>query len=218
MTDELLFGANSETSDDRYGYDVAGRNKEINQLNAQLIYKYGNQVEHQVGCSAEFGQLYNIDTRSNGSHFAFALHYMFDWHRLNFKAQVSTYAMYPKNAPGEDRNLVVMTAYGAPYLVAAKANIYTLSISHTFPIGWKWLGNIMMYHDFGIIQKWHTDFNNSFQNVYGFLLNMGPVQTYIDYAMGKHQAWIGPDRDAFGPGIGSNSWHARFNINIGYYF
>ena len=42
--DELLFGANSETSDDRYGYDVAGRNKEINQLNAQLIYKYGNQV------------------------------------------------------------------------------------------------------------------------------------------------------------------------------
>ena len=216
--DELLFGANSETSDDRYGYDVAGRNKEINQLNAQLIYKYGNQVEHQVGCSAEFGQLYNIDTRSNGSHFAFALHYMFDWHRLNFKAQVSTYAMYPKNAPGEDRNLVVMTAYGAPYLVAAKANIYTLSISHTFPIGWKWLGNIMMYHDFGIIQKWHTDFNNSFQNVYGFLLNMGPVQTYIDYAMGKHQAWIGPDRDAFGPGIGSNSWHARFNINIGYYF
>lgn len=148
--DELLFGANSETSDDRYGYDVAGRNKEINQLNAQLIYKYGNQVEHQVGCSAEFGQLYNIDTRSNGSHFAFALHYMFDWHRLNFKAQVSTYAMYPKNAPGEDRNLVVMTAYGAPYLVAAKANIYTLSISHTFPIGWKWLGNIMMYHDFGL--------------------------------------------------------------------
>ena len=143
---------------------------------------------------------------------------MFDWHRLNFKAQVSTYAMYPQNAPGEDRNLVVMTAYGAPYLVAAKANIYTLSISHTFPIGWKWLGNIMMYHDFGIIQKWHTDFNNSFQNVYGFLLNMGPVQTYIDYAMGKHQAWIGPDRDAFGPGIGSNSWHARFNINIGYYF
>lgn len=46
-----------------------------------------------------------------------------------------------------------MTAYGAPYLVAAKANIYTLSISHTFPIGWKWLGNIMMYHDFGIIQN-----------------------------------------------------------------
>jgi len=45
--DELLFGANSETSDDRYGYDVAGRNKEINQLNAQLIYKYGNQSHFQ---------------------------------------------------------------------------------------------------------------------------------------------------------------------------
>lgn len=216
--DELLFGAKNETSADRYGYDVAGRNKEINQLNGQLIYKCGEKIRHQVGGSAEFGQLYNIDTRKNGTHFAFALHYTLDWHRLILKLQGSTYALYPKNAPGEDRELVVMTAYGAPYLVAAKANVYTISLSHTFPISKKWLKNIMMYHDFGVIQKWDTNFNNSFQNVYGFLLNMGPVLTYIDYAMGQHHAWLGPDWDAFGPGIGSNSWHARFNINIGYYF
>lgn len=50
------------------------------------------------------------------------------------------------------------------------------------------------------------------------MLTMGPVCTYIDYALGKHQAWLGPDWDAFGPGIGSNSWHARFNVNVGYYF
>ena len=39
--DELLFGSDNETSDDRYGYDVAGRNKEINQINGQAFYKFG---------------------------------------------------------------------------------------------------------------------------------------------------------------------------------
>ncbi len=216
--DELLFGAKNETSDDRYGYDVAGRNKEINQLNGQIIYKYGENFRQKVGISGEFGQLYNLDTRHNGTHFAFAAHYVLDWKRWNLKAQISTYAMYPKNPPGEDREVVSMTAYGAPYLVAAKANIYTLSFSHTFHLRSRWLNSIQMYHDVGIIQKWNKKFNNSSQNVTGLLLTMGPVYSYIDYAMGLHQAWLGPDWDAFGPGTGSNSWHARFNINIGYYF
>lgn len=216
--DELLFGAKNETSDDRYGYDVAGRNKEINQWNARGVYKFGNQSPQQVGLSAEFGQLYNIDTRQNGSHFAFAAHYVLDWHRWNFKAQVTTYALYPKNAAGEDRSLVSMTAYGAPYLVAAKANIYTLSFSHHIPLRSKWLQSILLYHDLGILDKWKKKFKNSTQNVTGIMMTMGPVITYIDYAMGLHQAWLGPDWDAFGSGNGSNSWHARFNINIGYYF
>lgn len=216
--DELLFGAKNETSDDRYGYDVAGRNKEINQWNAQVVYKFGSQSPQQVGLSAEFGQLYNLDTRRNGSHFAFAAHYVLDWHRWNLKAQVSTYALYPRNAPGEDRHLVSMTAYGAPYPVAAKANIYTLSFSHHIHIRSKWLQSILMYHDLGILHKWKKEFNNSTQNITGVMLTMGPVITYIDYAMGLHHAWLGPDWDAFGSGTGSNSWHARFNINIGYYF
>lgn len=216
--DELLFGAHNETSDDRYGYDVAGRNKEINQLNAQLIYKFGSQTQQKIGASAEFGQLYNLDTHHNGTHFAFALHYVLDWRRWNIKTQVSTYALYPQNAPGEDRDLVSMTAYGAPYQVAARGNIYSLSFSHRFPIKSRWLQSILMYHDVGILQKWNKHFKSSSQNVSGLLLTMGPVYTYIDYAMGQHHAWLGPDWNAFGPGVGSNSWHARFNINIGYYF
>ncbi len=216
--DELLFGAKNETTDDRYGYDVAGRNKEINQWNAQAIYKFGSKTKHQIGVSGEFGQLHNLDTRHNGTHFAFAIHYVLDWHRWNLKAQVSTYALYPKNIPGESRDLVKMTAYGASYLVAAKANIYTVSFSRHITLHSKWLQSILLYHDLGLIQKWKSQYKNSAQNVSGFMLTTGPVISYIDYAMGKHQAWLGPDWDAFGPGWGSNSWHARFNINIGYYF
>lgn len=216
--DELLFGAKNETSDDRYGYDIAGRNKEINQWNAQVIRKFGTSSRQKAGISGQFGQLYNLDTRHNGVRFAFALHYVLDWRRWNLKAQVCTYANYPKDAAGEDRSLVSMTAYGASYLVAAKGTVYTLSFSHNFPIHSKWLQSILMYHDFGLLQKWDSRFKNSSQNVSGLLLAMGPVLTYIDYAMGRHHAWLGPDWDAFGPGTGSNSWHSRFNINIGYYF
>ncbi len=216
--DELLFGAKNETSDDRYGYDVAGRNKEINQGNVQVVYKYGEVFRQKAGLSAEFGQLYNLDTRNNGTHFAFAAHYVVDWKGWNVKAQLATYAMYPKNAAADDDGLVSMTAYGAPYLVAAKGNIYVVSISREFKFRKKWLQRMLFYRDFGLLQKWKSGFKNSQQSVFGIMMNTGPVTTYVDYAMGLHHAWLGPDWNAFGPGTVSNSWHARFNINIGYYF
>lgn len=216
--DELLFGSKTETTNDRYGYDVGGRNKEINQWNAQVIYKFGVTSKNQVGLSGEFGQLYNLDTRRNGTHFAFAFHYVLDWRNWNIKAQVATYAMYPKNASGESRDVIVMTAYGAPYIIASKANVYTLSFAHKFPLQSKWMQNILVYHDFGILQKWNRHYKNSVQNVSGLMITTGPVITYIDYVMGRHHAWLGPDWNAFAYGNPKSSWHTLFNINIGFYF
>ncbi|MCP9612284.1 hypothetical protein [Coprobacter tertius] len=216
--EELLFGSKTETSDDRYAYDVAGRNKEINQGNAQAFYKWGDDFRQKVGVSAEFGQLYNLDTERKGTHFAFAVHHELYWKGLSLKTQIATYAMYPCNVSGVSRDTVTMTAYGAPYKVASKANIYTIGIGYTFPVKWGPINSIQVYNDFGWMQKWKKDFNDSFQNVTGCMIAAGPVYTYIDYALGKHQAWLGPDWEGFGPGYGSNSWHARFNVNIGYYF
>lgn len=216
--DEMLFGSDNEVTDDRYGYDVAGRNKEINQGNAQVFYKFGNTIARKIGVSAEFGQLYNLDTRKNGTHFAFAVHYELAGRGVSLKTQVTTYAMYPANAPGEDRNVITMTAYGAPYLVASKANIYSAGLGYTIPVRWGPLSAIQIYNDFGWLQKWKHGFNDSFQNVTGCMLSIQPVFVYIDYALGKHHGWLGTDWDGFGPGAGSNSWHARLNINIGYYF
>lgn len=216
--DELLFSPDAETSNDRYGYDVAGRNKEINQFNGQILYKWGYKVKQRVGVSAEFGQLYNLDTKHKGTHYAFAAHHELYWKGLSLKTQIAAYAMYPKNKAGEPRDTVIMTAYGAPYAVAAKATLYTLAAGYRIPVKWGPISSIQFYNDFGWMQKWNKDFNDSFQNVTGCILTAGPIITYIDYALGKHQAWLGPDWGAFGGGYGSNSWHARFNINIGYYF
>lgn len=216
--EELLFSSDAEVSDDRYAYDVAGRNKEINQLNGQAFYKFGEIARQKIGGSAEFGQLYNLDTRRNGTHYAFALHYEFYWKKVSFKTQFTTYALYPKNADEEDREAISMTAYGAPYLVAAKANIYMIGAGYMIPVNRKFLHQIQFYNDFGWLQKWNNDYKDSFQNVTGCMLDGSPVCIYIDYALGKNHGWLGPDWNGFGPGGESESWHARFNVNVGYYF
>ena len=216
--DELLFGSDNETSDDRYGYDVAGRNKEINQFNGQAFYKFGESTRQRLGGSAEFGQLYNLDTRKNGTHYAFALHYELTTKRVSLKAQLTTYAMNPKNGEGDDDELISMTAYGAPYLVAAKANVYMLGAGYTIPVNRKFLKKIQVYNDFGWLNKQNNDYKDSFQNVTGCMLDGGPVCIYVDYALGKNHGWLGPDFNGFGTGGESDSWHARFNVNVGYYF
>ena len=216
--DELLFGSDNETTDDRYGYDVAGRNKEINQFNGQAFYKFGESTRQRLGGSAEFGQLYNLDTRDNGTHYALALHYELATERISLKAQLTTYAMYPKNADGEDDEVLSMTAYGAPYLVAAKANVYMLGAGYTIPVNRKFLKKVQVYNDFGWLDKRNNDYKDSFQNVTGCMLDGGPVCIYVDYALGKNHGWLGPDFNGFGPGGKSDSWHARFNVNVGYYF
>ena len=216
--DELLFGSDNETSDDRYGYDVAGRNKEINQINGQAFYKFGESTRQRLGGSAEFGQLYNLDTRKNGTHYAFALHYELTTKRVSLKAQLTTYAMNPKNGEGDDDELISMTAYGAPYLVAAKANVYMLGAGYTIPVNRKFLKKIQVYNDFGWLDKQNNDYKDSFQNVTGCMLDGGPVCIYVDYALGKNHGWLGPNFNGFGAGGESDSWHARFNMNVGYYF
>ena len=216
--DELLFGSDNETSDDRYGYDVAGRNKEINQINGQAFYKFGESTRQRLGGSAEFGQLYNLDTRKNGTHYAFALHYELTTKRVSLKAQLTTYAMNPKNGEGDDDELISMTAYGAPYLVAAKAYVYMLGAGYTIPVNRKFLKKIQVYNDFGWLDKQNNDYKDSFQNVTGCMLDGGPVCIYVDYALGKNHGWLGPNFNGFGAGGESDSWHARFNVNVGYYF
>lgn len=217
--DVLDFGEGSETSPDRYAYDVVGRNKEVNQGNAQLIYHWGDQWKQQLGGSAMLGALYNLDTDKMGNHTAFALHYSVNYKRWNLKAQYTKYQMNPKNKEGEDRTLVSMAAFGAPYNIAAKADTYIASLSYTLPVNKGFLDAICVYNDFSMMDKREKGFHDSYQNVTGCLLSMGPIFAYIDYALGKNHSWLGNDwSNAFAEGGLTNSWDARLNINIGYYF
>lgn len=229
--EELRFGSNSDISDSRYSYDVSSidldgdgnkelRNKETNQFNGKLAYKIeAGKVKHKLGVSAEYGGLYNLDTEDMGHHSAFAGHYELTAGNFDLKAQITTYTNEAKNPANSANDVVAMTAYGAPYLVAETASTYTLGLAYTIPVDWKPISSIQVYNDFGYHDKSKSSFNDTFMNVTGFLIAAGNVYTYVDYAQGKNQPWIGPVwTNALGAGTPDAEWESRFNINIGYYF
>lgn len=226
--EEMNFGNNSDISDSRYSYDVSSitiedglkyRNKEVNQGNAKVAYEFGYSVKHKLGISGQYGGLYNLDTKEIGNHYAFAAHYELKAGGFDLKAQFARYKYNPENPEGEADDVIAMTAYGAPYLVAAQANMYTLGIAYSFPVNWGLISNLQVYNDFGYMQKTIDGFENSIMNVTGVLVTAGQVYTYIDFAAGKNHSWLGPDwTSAFAQGNPDAEMEMRFNINIGYYF
>lgn len=217
--EELRFGGTSEVSPDRYSYDVVGRNKEVNQFNGKLIYKFGDSIKNRLGTSVQYGGLYNLDTDKTGTHYGLALHYEMFYKNWNLKLQAMNIDHDPENLPGESREIIKMGAYGFPYEVASDFNIYTIAVSKSIPVELGPISNIQFYNDFGYQDKKVDSFEDSFMNVTGMLITAGQVYTYVDYAAGYNQSWLGGNFvDDFSTGNTDAKWEARFNINIGYYF
>lgn len=217
--EELRFGGTSEVSPDRYSYDVVGRNKELNQFNGKLIYKFGDSIKNRLGTSVQYGGLYNLDTEKTGTHYGLALHYEMFYKNWNLKLQAMNIDHDPENLPGESREIIKMGAYGFPYEVASDFNIYTIAVSKSIPVELGPISNIQFYNDFGYQDKKVDSFEDSFMNVTGMLITAGQVYTYVDYAAGYNQSWLGGNFvDDFSTGNPDAKWEARFNINIGYYF
>lgn len=211
------FGDESELTADRYSYDIAGRYKEVNQGNIHSTYHWGNQWKHQVGASILAGGIYNIDTKSMGYRTAVALHYVLDYKRWNFKTQYTTYNI---NLTGESTGThhVTMAAFGSTYQVVSKAEIISAALAYRIPVKKSFLNEICFYNDFSLLHKRVRNYNDSFLNVIGCSLAMGPVFIYIDYAIGRNHAWIGNNWNNAFAQCYDNTTNARFNINMGYYF
>lgn len=229
--EELNFGNNSDVSNSRYSYDVASidldgdgtldlRNKEVNQVNGQLSYVIGNDsINHKIGGSAQLGGLYNLDTEEMGSHYAAALHYQLKYKRFGVKAQVTKYKKSPKGPAADNKQVIAMTAYGAPYLTAAAGQTYTLGVSYTVPVKWGPVSSLQFYNDYGYLEKVNSDFEDTIMNVTGVLVSAGNVYTYFDAAAGKNQPWLGGQwTNGLADAPANEKWEVRFNMNIGYYF
>ena len=229
--EELRFGSNSDVSNSRYSYDVGSidldgdgnlniRNKEVNQLNGKLSYKIENtNAKHRLGVSAQYGGLFNLDTEEMGSRYAFAAHYELQAGKFGVKAQVANYKYSPENLEGERNDVIAMTAYGAPYLVTAEASIYTLGLSYSIPLEWGPVSSVVIYNDFGYMDKAESHFESSIMNVTGAMFTAGNIYTYFDFAAGKNQPWLGSEwTNALASGTPDADWEMRFNINVGYYF
>lgn len=224
--EELCFGSNSDVSDSRYSYDVSSssdglyRNKEVNQLNVKVACKFSKGKRNQMlGVSAQYGGIYNLDTENTGNHYALAAHYELKTGNFNLKIQATKYKYNTKNPDGQTNQVIAMTAYGYPYLVASEATTFTIGPAYSVPVKWGPISNLQFYNDFGYMDKANNDFEDTFMNVTGILITAGNVYTYIDLAQGKDQPWIGSVwTDALSNGTPNAHWETRFNINIGYYF
>ncbi|MEG9328262.1 hypothetical protein V6B16_09995 [Salinimicrobium catena] len=217
--EELNFGNTSAVSPSRYSYDVAGNNKEVHQGIIKFVYKVGDSLQSRFGISAQYGGLYNINTKETGDHYALALHYEAFYKSWNLKSEAMLVAHNPQNEFGNSEKIITMAAYGAPYEVAADFNLYTLAVSRDVPVDWGPISNLQFYNDFGWMQKKEAAFEGSFMNVTGVLVTAGNLYTYIDYAAGYNHSWLGGNFvDDFAAGNPNAKWEARFNINFGYYF
>lgn len=213
----LAFFKNSEmpaNNFSRYSYDISGTQNEVNQVNLKTTYDLFKNIE--IGGSVQIGQLEEVATGDLGSHVAFAVHAHAKLGKLDFKLQSSYFNISPE---GPEKDLVYMSAYGAEYSVTTEAVVFTTGIKYSIPVNKGPLKTLDVYNDFGFLSKQVSGQSNSLMNVLGVGVDMGKMYTYVDWALGQNHAWLGPVwTEAFGVGDSDASWHARFNINFGYYF
>lgn len=213
---ELDFGDKTAIDPSRYSYDVAGRNKEVNQGNLKVAYLLAENKS--IGVSGMLGGVYNIPTGQMGSRYAAALHTDLTFGKLNVKLQ-SMYYQYNLSDSTQYKGFVELGAYGATYQVAEKAYLHTASFAYTQPVNLGPVVALTFYENYSYMNKPQTGFADTQMNVLGCMVNAGHLITYVDWAMGKNQPWLGPEwQNGLSSGNSDSKWHSRFNINFGYYF
>lgn len=230
---DLDFGSGQPTDPSRYGVDVSGQNQETNQLNARFIWKVGDYAKSRLGVSGLYSGLYNIYTKEMGSRYSVAAHYQLEVGDWTLRTQWANYGFDPKNLSPDDiafegqemmeeemEETITVSAYGAPYRIADKGNLYTASLRYEIPLkNTKVFNSINAYGEFNYLDKSDKQFSNSQMHVLGVNLNLWKVSIYTEYILGKNHPFLGSDwTNALGAGSSSAEWNQRLNINIGFYF
>lgn len=213
---ELDFGDQTEIDPSRYSYDVAGRNKEVNQGNLKTEYLLSDNK--RIGISGMLGGVYNIPTGQMGSRWAAAIHTDLNFGKLNVKLQ-SMYYQYHLADSAQYKEVLSLAAYGSAYEVATKAYLHTASFAYTVPVKLGPVTAVTFYENYSYMNKPQAGYTDSQMNVLGGMISAGNLVTYVDWAAGKNQPWLGPEwQNGLSSGNPESKWHSRFNINIGYYF
>ena len=212
----------------RYSYDITGTQdgnagiKEVRQFNLRAAYSLSDNVE--IGLSGQFGENYNSNANISSSSNAYGAHLVANFGGgFNFKGEYLSYDYGAVDNNGDEVDVVQMAAYNAPYNVAAKGNIMVAGLAYSIPVEWGPISNVQPYVDYSVISKdgetaEGVEFANSEHLVPGMLITAGSIYTYVDYAMGKNNAWLGSWTNGLAAGDPDAEWESRFNINIGYYF
>lgn len=209
----------------RYSYDVVkspnSANHERDQVNTRLSYTFTHRDNYtsELGMSLQAGRVPNDATGESGSQLAAAVHWNGNYGAWGVKLQSLWYRYNLANPTGVDDRVVVMGAYDFPYNVAAEGHLHTIGLSYHWNVDWGALNGITAYNDYSYLVKAEDAFDNTHHNVSGLSFDMSPFFVYADVAVGKNNAWIGPDfTNALASGSGDDEINTRLNLNIGVYF
>lgn len=231
------FGENFSSDSVRYSYDVVNESgngySERNQFNLRAIYnlELDENLDVDLGASAQYGELESHGVQSHGDHYAGSLHAVTSLDNWTLAPQL-TYYKYDVDAkqPLGTDELVQMGAYDFPTLAAAEAWIPAVSLSYYLETpGIDWLDYMIPYAEYSSMVKTADNFNDSEMLVLGSAWARGNWYIYTDLAFSNGNDFVG-NEGGYGanpaPGFSSNrfganpddDWQYRFNVNFGYYF
>ena len=217
---QFNFAKNSEdvfsSKNNRYAYDISGDNEELNQFTLRGVYKFGNKFDSEIGCSLQYGQIYNTVNRKKTYKYAFAIHSVIKYRKWDIKAQTLVYRFSSNNVSNVD--YITLGAFAADYKLVKRGVSSSLSIGYSLNINHKLLNDIKFYNDFSTLNKLIGNSKDTYMNVTGCMLHTGPIYVLIDYVLARNHPWIGNNYSNALYSGNEKSWNRRFNINLGIYF
>ena len=135
----------------------------------------------------------------------------------NVHLQGMSYAFNPENPTGVSDDFVQYGAFGFPFLMAAKGEVWTANVARAFTVDWGPITGLNCYNNLTYIDPRVDNSAESVQNVTGCAVSAGGVYAYFDWIAGRNMWFAGGDGIGLDGGS-AGKWRSRFNINIGYYF
>jgi hypothetical protein len=228
-------GSNTASASNRYSYNIVpddneqgfgtGQNdSERNTLIARMAWHIGEGQRHEIGVSGLTGTIRNgagADTRRN----AVAVHFRGAYGPFKTMFEALRYNYQTSHEPGQTyggldpNSFVMLGAFGYPFPVASKGDIYIANLSYDIPGKLGPLTGFKVYNDYSVLHKRVGNYKNSVQNVTGLSFKCGKWYFYMDFMLGKHHPYISPDLG----GLASTSaahdgFSRRINLQAGYYF
>lgn len=193
----------------------ASAQKEQHTLAARVAREFGSaSASLTVGASGLFGGIFDESTRRYGTNLSAALFARARFRQFELLLQAAGTRRRP---PGGAPQGLWMGAYDSPYRVARDHVLLEGGVAYSIPVDVGLLKSVQIYDDFGALLK--DSGTPSFQNVAGVLLSATYVFTYVDFAAGRNQPWLGTEGEgALAEGAPDAPWELRFNINLGLYY
>lgn len=218
------YSYNIVPDDDKQGFGTGQNDRERNTLIGRLVWHVGNAPQHEFGVSGLAGDIRNGAGADSRRH-AVAVHYkgaygpvgvMLEALRYDYRTRHTATQTYGGLDPN---SFVMLGAFGYPYPLATKGDIYIANVSYDLPGKLGPFGGFKIYNDYGILRKRVAGYKDSVQNVTGMSFAAGKWFFYTDFMLGKHHPYMSPD---FG-GLASTSaahdgYTRRVNLQAGYYF